>query len=368
MVSVALVKLAKRFGDVVAVDDIDLQILDGEFVALVGPSGCGKSTTLRMIAGLEEPSEGSIHFGDRDVTYLTSRERNIAMVFQSYALYPHMDVFENIAFTLRQRNTPRGKIAELVGQAADMLGISNLLERFPKELSGGQRQRVAMGRAVVRQPTVFLFDEPLSNLDAALRTQMRVEIKKLHQKLKTTVIYVTHDQIEAMTLADKIVVMNNGEVMQVGSPMDLYRRPKSKFVAGFLGSPKMNFIPCQVRATDQGLEFYIDAQNRFLVPPQLEAVCARYVGKDTEIGIRPEDILIGHEADKKRWPRITGNVEVLEPTGADTFVVLSVGGTDVQVRCPPEEKFGKVGDRIAFNLNADRMLLIDTQSERVLYD
>lgn len=367
MVSVTLVKLAKRFGNAVAVNDIDLQISDGEFVALVGPSGCGKSTTLRMIAGLEDPSEGSIHFDGQDVTYLTSRERNIAMVFQSYALYPHMNVFENIAFTLRQRNTPKGKIAELVEQAADMLGISGLLGRFPKELSGGQRQRVAMGRAVVRQPTVFLFDEPLSNLDAALRTQMRIEIKKLHQKLKTTVIYVTHDQIEAMTLADKIVVMNKGEVMQVGGPMDLYRRPKSKFVAGFLGSPKMNFIPCQVRAADQGLEFHIDPQNRIPVPPHLEAVSAKHLGRDMEIGIRPEDILMEREAGDRRWPRITGNIEVLEPTGADMFVVLSLRGADVQVRCPPEQ-FGKVGDRTTFALNADRVLLIDTQSEQVLYD
>lgn len=367
MVSVTLVGVAKRFGNAVAVNDIDLQISDGEFVALVGPSGCGKSTTLRMIAGLEDPSGGSIHFGDRDVTYLTPRERNIAMVFQSYALYPHMNVFENIAFTLRQRNTPKGKIPDLVGQAAGMLGISGLLERFPKELSGGQRQRVAMGRAVVRQPTVFLFDEPLSNLDAALRTQMRIEIKKLHQQLKTTVIYVTHDQIEAMTLADKIVVMNKGEVMQVGSPMDLYRRPQSRFVAGFLGSPKMNFIPCQIRPLDHGLEFHIDPQNRIRVPPHLEAVSANYVGADMEIGIRPEDIFIAREAGDGRGPRITANVDVLEPTGADTFVVFSLGGIDVQARCPPEQ-FGGVGDRVAFTLNADRMLLIDPRSEKVIYD
>jgi multiple sugar transport system ATP-binding protein len=366
MAGVTLNGLGKRFGNAAAVNNIDLVIPDGEFVTLVGPSGCGKSTTLRMIAGLEDPTEGSIHFDGRDVTDLTSRERNIAMVFQSYALYPHMNVFENIAFTLRQRSTPKGKIAELVRQAAEMLGISDLLQRFPKELSGGQRQRVAMGRAVVRQPTVFLFDEPLSNLDAALRTQMRIEIKKLHQKLKTTVIYVTHDQIEAMTLADKIVVMNKGQVMQAGSPMELYRRPKSRFVAGFLGSPKMNFIPCEIRSSDHGLEIHIDSDNRIRVPGHLADISARHVGQTLEMGIRPEDISIVREGDAC-GSRIMGNVEVLEPTGADTFVVFSLRGVDVQARCSPEQ-LGKVGDRVAFTLNPERILLIDPQSEQVLYD
>src|SRR5438874_4092782 len=244
MADVALRDVVKRFDEVEAVRNISLNIPDSEFVVLVGPSGCGKSTTLRMIAGLEEVTEGEILIGGNVVNDVPPKDRDIAMVFQNYALYPHMTVFENMSFGLRLRRTPKAEIRARVEQAAKILDITELLDRRPKQLSGGQRQRVAMGRAIVRNPKVFLFDEPLSNLDAKLRVQMRTEIKRVHQKVKTTTVYVTHDQVEAMTLADRVVVMNGGQVDQVGTPHDLYHRPKTRFVAGFIGSPTMTFIPC----------------------------------------------------------------------------------------------------------------------------
>ena len=247
MAQVTLRKVVKKYDEVLAVRGIDLDIVDKEFIVLVGPSGCGKSTTLRMIAGLEEISDGDIAIGGNVVNDVPPKDRDIAMVFQNYALYPHMNVYENMSFGLKLKHTPKDEIERRVKQAAQILDITELLDRKPKQLSGGQRQRVAMGRAIVRDPKVFLFDEPLSNLDAKLRVQMRTEIKKVHQKVRTTTVYVTHDQVEAMTLADRVVVMNGGLIEQVGSPNDLYHSPATKFVAGFIGSPAMNFIPCPRR-------------------------------------------------------------------------------------------------------------------------
>src|SRR6202795_3552911 len=252
MAQVALRNIVKTFDKTPAVQGIDLDIADREFIVLVGPSGCGKSTTLRMIAGLEEATSGEIYIGDQLVNDVPPKDRDIAMVFQNYALYPHMTVFENMSFGLRLRKFPKAEIKERVDNAARILDITDLLARQPKQLSGGQRQRVAMGRAIVRNPKVFLFDEPLSNLDAKLRVQMRTEIKKVHQKVTTTTVYVTHDQVEAMTLADRVVVMNHGRIDQVGTPNDLYHHPRTRFVAGFIGSPAMNFIPCRLEQNGAG--------------------------------------------------------------------------------------------------------------------
>src|SRR5436305_8358441 len=267
MADVALRDVVKRFDEVEAVRNISLNIPDSEFVVLVGPSGCGKSTTLRMIAGLEEVNEGEILIGGNVVNDVPPKDRDIAMVFQNYALYPHMTVFENMSFGLRLRRTPKAEIRARVEQAAKILDITDLLDRRPKQLSGGQRQRVAMGRAIVRKPKVFLFDEPLSNLDAKLRVQMRTEIKRVHQKVKTTTVYVTHDQIEAMTLADTVVVMNRGRIEQAGTPHELYHAPKTRFVAGFMGSPAMNFIPCRMEEANGGLSIRLTNELAFPVPP-----------------------------------------------------------------------------------------------------
>src|SRR5216117_3915197 len=255
MADVTLRKVVKRYDEVEAVRGIDLDIADHEFVVLVGPSGCGKSTTLRMIAGLEEVTAGDIIIGGDVVNDVPPKDRDIAMVFQNYALYPHMTVFENMSFGLRLRKVPKAEIRQRVEQAGRILDITELLDRRPKQLSGGQRQRVAMGRAIVRNPKVFLFDEPLSNLDAKLRVQMRTEIKKIHQKVTTTTVYVTHDQVEAMTLADRVVIMNAGRIDQIGSPHDVYHHPKTRFVAGFIGSPAMNFLPCRVADSGNGRKF-----------------------------------------------------------------------------------------------------------------
>src|SRR5215210_1868430 len=267
MAQVALRKIVKMFEKTPAVQGIDLDIADREFIVLVGPSGCGKTTTLRMVAGLEEASSGEIFIGDQLVNDVPPKDRDIAMVFQNYALYPHMTVFENMSFGLRLRKFPKPEIKERVEAAARILDITDLLERQPKQLSGGQRQRVAMGRAIVRNPKVFLFDEPLSNLDAKLRVQMRTEIKKVHQQVRTTTVYVTHDQVEAMTLADRVVVMNHGIIEQVGTPNDLYHSPRTRFVAGFIGSPAMNFIPCRMEGGDGGLSIRLNDQLTFPVPP-----------------------------------------------------------------------------------------------------
>ena len=359
MASVTLDRLGKRFdNNVDAVRNVSLDIADGEFVVLVGPSGCGKSTTLRMIAGLENATAGEIRFGDTVVTDLTPRERNIAMVFQSYALYPHMTVERNMGFALEQGKTPRSEIAQTVRRTAQMLGISELLTRKPRALSGGQRQRVAMGRAIVRRPQVFLFDEPLSNLDAALRTQMRIEIKKLHQMLKTTVVYVTHDQIEAMTLADRIVVMDRGEVIQVGSPMDVYERPSTRFVAGFIGAPRMNFIPAHVeRGTAGALQVAFEGSAPWAIPAAHAARFSPFEGRSVEIGLRPEHLELAAGEIRPDAVRLEVTPELIEPTGADTMAFFALGGAQVIARLSPASGVAQ-GKPIALSVGFERIYAV----------
>src|SRR6187399_2695297 len=292
MADVTLRKVVKKYDDVEAVRGIDLDIADKEFVVLVGPSGCGKSTTLRMIAGLEDVTDGQVLIAGEEVNDVPPKDRDIAMVFQNYALYPHMTVYENMSFGLRLKKFPRDEIDRRVQNAARILDITELLQRKPRQLSGGQRQRVAMGRAIVRDPKVFLFDEPLSNLDAKMRVQMRTEIKKVHQKVRTTTVYVTHDQVEAMTLADRVVVMNAGLIEQVGTPNDLYHSPATKFVAGFIGSPAMNFIPCQLEQAAGALRVRLSDKLAFPVPDSRTARYTQHAGKPSLVlGLRPEHIM-----------------------------------------------------------------------------
>jgi len=316
MASVAIEDVRKLYGAVEAIRGVSIDIADGEFVILVGPSGCGKSTLLRMVAGLEAISGGTVRIGDRIVNDVAPKDRDIAMVFQNYALYPHMTVRQNMGFSMRLRRAPAAEMEEKVARAAGILGLQNLLDRYPRELSGGQRQRVAMGRAIVRDPAVFLLDEPLSNLDAKLRVQMRTEIKALHQQLHTTTIYVTHDQVEAMTMADKIVVMHDGIIEQVGSPLDLYDRPANRFVAQFIGSPAMNVIEGRV---ENGR---LDAGGLTLPLP---AHAEHWQGRAVAWGIRPERLRVAPGGD------IPATVEVVEPTGADTQLFVKVGADTVVV-------------------------------------
>jgi multiple sugar transport system ATP-binding protein len=317
MAAVNLRGVFKSFGSTRVVHGVDIEIEDGEFCVLVGPSGCGKSTLLRMIAGLEEISGGEIEIGGRVVNKVPPKERDIAMVFQNYALYPHMTVFDNMAFSMKLAGETRHKMRARVEVAANILGLMEYLERYPRQLSGGQRQRVAMGRAIVRDPQVFLFDEPLSNLDAKLRVQMRTEIKELHQRLTTTSIYVTHDQIEAMTMADKIVVMNAGRVEQTGSPLGLYDNPANLFVAGFIGSPAMNFLSGKLVRNGAGLQ--VQMADGLLLPAPTSAA---QEGREVVVGVRPEHFLV-------RSDGVQAEVVVVEPTGADTQIFCKVGGTDI---------------------------------------
>ena len=321
MADVTLRRVIKRYEDVEAVRGIDLDIADKEFVVLVGPSGCGKSTTLRMIAGLEDITDGDIMIGGDVVNDVPPKDRDIAMVFQNYALYPHMTVAENMSFGLRLKHYPKAEIKSRVTEAARMLDITDLIDRKPKQLSGGQRQRVAMGRAIVRNPKVFLFDEPLSNLDAKLRVQMRIEIKKVHQKVRTTTVYVTHDQVEAMTLADRVVVMNHGRIEQIGTPNDLYHSPATRFVAGFIGSPAMNFVPCKLEEAGGRLQIRLSDVIAFPLPA---ARAARYqtVARNDKLllGIRPE-----HITDAKPHPQpgvetFDAVLDVIEPMGMETLI------------------------------------------------
>src|SRR5690348_4044061 len=307
----------KKYDEVHAVKDVNLHIRDKEFVVLVGPSGCGKSTTLRMVAGLEEITAGEITIGERVVNDLPPKDRDIAMVFQNYALYPHMTVYDNMAFGLKMRKFPKPEIAKRVGDAAEILGIQELLKRKPRQLSGGQRQRVAVGRAIVRHPQVFLFDEPLSNLDAALRVQMRVELKRLHERLETTAVYVTHDQVEAMTLGDRVVVMKDGAVQQVGAPLELYERPANRFVAGFIGSPAMNFIGATVSATGDGL--WAEAHGlRVRVPPNKMERVRPHAGKRVVLGVRPEALRPAGGVDGDY--SFDAVIEVVEPLGSEILL------------------------------------------------
>jgi multiple sugar transport system ATP-binding protein len=336
MAEVSLRKVVKRYDEVEAVRGIDLDIADHEFVVLVGPSGCGKSTTLRMIAGLEDITDGDITIGGDIVNDVPPKDRDIAMVFQNYALYPHMTVAENMSFGLRLKRYPKAEIKSRVTEAARMLDISDLIDRKPKQLSGGQRQRVAMGRAIVRNPKVFLFDEPLSNLDAKLRVQMRIEIKKVHQKVRTTTVYVTHDQVEAMTLADRVVVMNKGKIEQIGTPNDLYHNPATRFVAGFIGSPAMNFVPCRLEESGGKLNLRLTDRFSFPLPP---ARAARYqkVGRDEKLllGIRPEHLTEANGHASPGVETFESVLDVTEPMGMETLVYFTLEGTQVCGRVNP---------------------------------
>jgi multiple sugar transport system ATP-binding protein len=358
MATVEFKRLVKRYGPVEVVHAIDLAIRDGEFIVLVGPSGCGKSTTLRMLAGLEDVTDGEILIDRRVVNEIEPRDRDIAMVFQDYALYPHMTVYENMAFSLRYRNTPRAEIGARVREAAEILGLTPYLKRFPKQLSGGQRQRVAMGRAIVRKPQVFLFDEPLSNLDAKLRGTMRLEMKKLHQQLGVTTVFVTHDQIEAMTLADRVVVMNGGHIEQVGTPDEVYHAPASLFVAGFIGAPTMNLIPTersgpnQLRLPDTG--------QVIALPKAIAASAGNLV-----LGMRPEDVDVAQGAALPGQVDLNATVEVVEPLGADTLVFTTMSGQPVVARVRPDVR-PKPGDTVGLRLNVGRAHLFDAASGKAL--
>ncbi len=378
MASLSLKNIYKKYpGGVVAVSDFNLEIKDQEFIIFVGPSGCGKTTTLRMVAGLEEITSGELYIGDRLVNDVAPKDRDIAMVFQNYALYPHMTVYDNMAFGLKLRKTPKDEIKRRVEEAARVLDIAHLLDRKPKALSGGQRQRVALGRAIVREPKVFLLDEPLSNLDAKLRAQMRTEISKLHQKLGTTFIYVTHDQTEAMTMADRIVVMKDGLIQQVDSPNNLYLYPCNMFVAGFIGSPQMNFVDCVLVKKDgkyfaefgsedtktrKGVKYQIpipDEKNK-------DNIFEQYVGKEVIMGIRPEDV---HDEPRylEAFPdcRMRAKVEVAELMGAEIFLYVNVEGSSLTARVEPTST-ARPGDEIDMVIENTRIHLFDKETEQTI--
>jgi multiple sugar transport system ATP-binding protein len=361
MAEVTLNRVVKSYGVNEVIHGIDLAVGSGEFVVFVGPSGCGKSTLLRMIAGLEDITDGEIAIGGRVVNELPPRARDIAMVFQDYALYPHKTVYENMAFGLRLRKRPDAEVRTRVGEAAAILQIEHLLERKPRELSGGQRQRVAMGRAIVRQPKAFLFDEPLSNLDALLRAEMRVEIKKLHQRLGNTIVYVTHDQVEAMTLADRIVVLQAGNVIQYDTPDGIYNRPAAQFVAGFTGSPPMNFLPCRVSEAGRAIE--LPGGVSLPVPPARIPECAAHAGRALTFGLRPEHISVGMA--ERDSVSVQARVMLLEPLGSDTLGLVKIGTVDeageMTGRFPPEAGV-RVGDTVPVALAMGRFHLFDPQT------
>ena len=362
MADVSLKRVVKSYGANKVIHGIDLDIKSGEFVVFVGPSGCGKSTLLRMIAGLEEITGGEIAIGGAVVNDLPPRARDIAMVFQDYALYPHKSVFENMAFGLRLRKHPEDEIRMRVGEAAAILQIEHLYERKPRELSGGQRQRVAMGRAIVRQPKAFLFDEPLSNLDALLRAEMRVEIKKLHQKLRNTIIYVTHDQVEAMTLADRIVVLQAGNLIQYDTPDGIYNRPAAKFVAGFTGSPPMNFMPCRVG--EGGRMLHLPGEVDVPVPAPRVADTGRHAGRAVTFGLRPEHITVGAAAPPEAC-QVPAQVMLVEPLGSDTLGLVKLGrgpeAGEITGRFSPDANLA-VGQQLTVSLALNRFHLFDSES------
>ena len=355
MASVSIQSVSKKFGDVPILHGVDIEIADGSFTVLVGPSGCGKSTLLRMIAGLEQINGGEIRIGNKRVNDLQPKERDIAMVFQNYALYPHMTVRQNMAFSLVLAKQDRQTIDTKVARAAEILALGALMERFPRQLSGGQRQRVAMGRAIVRDPQVFLFDEPLSNLDAKLRVAMRSEIKELHQRLKTTSIYVTHDQIEAMTMGDKIVVMRDGRVEQTGSPLELYDFPVNQFVAGFIGSPAMNFLPGILRRRSEAAQ--VEMNDGTLIDAPLTS--GGVDGQSVVYGTRPEHLMLASEGG------IPADVVVMEPTGMDTFVACRHGGVDLSAVFRERHDFPP-GSTIRLQPDLQRAHLFDAGTGQVL--
>ncbi len=362
MASVTYDHVSKRFGDVIAVNDLSIEIADKEFLVFVGPSGCGKTTSLRLLAGLEESNEGNIYSGDRLVNDVPPKDRNIAMVFQSYALYPHMSVYDNMAFGLKLRKTPKTEIERRVRESASLLGIEELLDRKPKQLSGGQRQRVALGRAIVREPSVFLMDEPLSNLDAKLRVATRAELSKLHQRLETTFIYVTHDQVEAMTMGTRIVVMRDGILQQVDTPQELYTKPGNIFVAGFIGSPSMNFFDATITGTKE--EMYIDSGVfKLQIPKHKAQPLYDYLGKEVGFGMRPENI---HDPDYAR-PGIIGatvkaRVDVTELMGNEVFLYLVSGDKNFIARVDPRSAV-RVGQDIEVLFDMDNFQIFDRDTE-----
>ncbi|NJE77334.1 ABC transporter ATP-binding protein [Thermococcus sp. ES12] len=366
MVEVKLEGITKRFGDFEAVKNLNLTIKDGEFLVLLGPSGCGKTTTLRMISGLETPSEGRIYFGDRDVTYLPPKDRNISMVFQSYAVWPHMKVFDNIAFPLRVKKYPEDEIKRRVKWAAELLQIENLLDRYPGQLSGGQRQRVAVARAIVVEPDVLLMDEPLSNLDAKLRVAMRAEIKKLQTKLKVTTIYVTHDQVEAMTMGDRIAVMNRGRLLQVGPPTEVYLKPNSLFVATFIGAPEMNILSATV-TEKEGLALEGDGFTIHL-PEDFRELLLDHIGKDVLLGIRPEHMTVKGVSTLEhvtRTAEIEGTVDFIEALGTDTIVHVKVGENIIKVKLPGHIPL-PVGEKIKIEIDLDNIHIFDRDTEKAI--
>jgi multiple sugar transport system ATP-binding protein len=362
MASVTIAAVKKRFGEVEILHGVDIQIPDGSFTVLVGPSGCGKSTLLRMIAGLEQISGGDVRIGEQRVNDLPPKQRDIAMVFQNYALYPHMTVRQNMAFSLMLAKLEQSQADAKVARAAEILGLEQLLDRYPRQLSGGQRQRVAMGRAIVRDPQVFLFDEPLSNLDAKLRVAMRTEIKELHQRLKTTSIYVTHDQIEAMTMGDQIVVMKDGRIEQTGSPLELYDTPANTFVAGFIGSPAMNFLPGTLRGSGSGAQVELEDGARLPAPPGSGGVD----GQKVVFGTRPEHLaLVGDLVGDGTAASIAVQVAVVEPTGADTFVACRHGSKELSVVFHDRHAFAP-GSTIRLQPDLPRAHLFDAGTGRRL--
>lgn len=363
MASVSYDHVWKKFGDFTALNDLNITIEDKEFLVLVGPSGCGKTTALRCLAGLEEVSGGKVWIGSQVVNDVAPKDRDIAMVFQSYALYPHMSVYDNMAFGLKLRKVPKDEIKRRVEEAAQILGIEQLLKRKPRELSGGQRQRVAVGRAIVREPKVFLFDEPLSNLDAKLRVQTRAEISKLHQRLQTTFIYVTHDQVEAMTMATRIAVMNRGLLQQLDTPQELYDRPSNLFVAGFIGSPAMNFFPSKLRKDGPAL-FVETKEFSIKIPENKINTYMPFEGKEVIFGIRPEDIHNPiYVPQNIHVAPVEAKVDVTELMGNEIFLYMLSGDTSFVARVDPRTRFA-IGDKVQIIFNMDNMHIFDISSDK----
>ncbi len=365
MAGVVFKNVVKKFGDVTVVNNLNFEINDREFVVIVGPSGCGKSTTLRMVAGLESITDGTIQIGDRIVNDLPAKDRDIAMVFQNYALYPHMNVAKNLEFSLKLRKFPKDEIERRVHRTAKILNIEELLDRKPKQLSGGQRQRVAVGRAIVREPSVFLFDEPLSNLDAKLRVQMRSEIRKLHKRLKATMIYVTHDQIEAMTMGDRVVILKDGVLQQEGPPLHIYRRPENKFIAGFIGSPAMNFIPCQI-SEHKGLLRLSNTDFRLTLPDAVRKKFRFDSCREVVFGIRPEDLWIRNTGSQQETGEIRGKVDLVETTGSESLVHVRFGDNLFIARVTSDLEV-EMDEFIAFSFNLEKMHLFSGETGRTLW-
>ncbi len=367
MADVILKDVTKKFGNVVAVNKSNLRVQDGEFLVLLGPSGCGKTTTLRLIAGLEEPTDGEIYIGDKLVNDVPPKDRNIAMVFQNYALYPHMNVYQNVSFGLRLRKMPKDEIDKRVNEVASMLGLENLLNRKPKELSGGQRQRVALARAIVRNPQVYLMDEPLSNLDAKLRVQTRGELIKLHKRLGVTTIYVTHDQVEAMTLGDRVVVMNKGIIQQIGKPKEVYDNPVNKFVAGFVGTPPMNFF--DVKITKEGNDYYATSEHfkiKLLKEQGQKLEKVEYIGKDMIMGIRPKDFYDEPEVTRNsnvRMEPVKITVDFIEMMGSETFIHFKLGDIVAVARVSAARDYS-IGDSVELYIDTEYIHLFGKETEK----